>query len=61
MQEASPPDYKDEKLEYDINSLDEQVIVNEDVQLSQQPFEEYQFTWRATIVGSLLGCLVGKL
>lgn len=54
-----PPDYKDEKIEYDINSTHEQVIVD-GASGHHLPVEEYQFTWRATIVGSLLGCLVGK-
>ncbi|KAI8362601.1 OPT oligopeptide transporter protein-domain-containing protein [Blakeslea trispora] len=50
----SPPSYGDEKVEYDVHSIDEQVIINE----TQHHPEESQFTWRATIVGSLLGCLV---
>ncbi|RCI01917.1 hypothetical protein CU098_007364 [Rhizopus stolonifer] len=49
----SPPSYKDEKIEYDLQS-EEQVVVDN---ISAYP-EETQFTWRATIVGSLLGCLV---
>ncbi|CAO0790710.1 unnamed protein product [Mucor circinelloides] len=53
-----PPDYKDEKFEYDINSTHEQVMVEDSISGRQINVEEYQFTWRATIVGSLLGCLV---
>lgn len=56
-----PPDYKDEKFEYDINSTHEQVMVEDSISSRQIQVEEYQFTWRATIVGSLLGCLVGNL
>ncbi|GAA5802237.1 hypothetical protein HPULCUR_007700 [Helicostylum pulchrum] len=57
MQDTSHPDYKDEKTEYDLHSLDEQVVVEED-KTSRIIIEEHQFTWRAAIIGSLLGCLV---
>lgn len=60
MQDTSHPEYKDEKIEYDLHSLDEQVVVEED-KTSRIMIEEHQFTWRAAIVGSLLGCLVGKI
>ncbi|KAI8069586.1 OPT oligopeptide transporter protein-domain-containing protein [Gongronella butleri] len=46
-----------QKIEYD----DEQVVVNEDAfnkTHAEEILEEYQFTWRSAIVGSLLGCLV---
>lgn len=49
--------YKDDKLEYD---LDEQVIINDAPSTHHNVIEEPQFTWRATIVGSLLGCLIGN-
>lgn len=41
--------YKDENVKVDERSIPEMLV------------EEYQFTWRATIVGSLLGCLVCRL
>jgi hypothetical protein len=57
----------EEKIEYDIHetkydTYDEQVQVKnvDDRSLPEEFVEEYQFTWRAAIVGSLLGCLVGK-
>lgn len=51
------PTTEDEKFEFDINS-DEQVAVDKE-SIRIHP-EEFQFTWRSSIVGSLLGCLVGK-
>ncbi|ORZ10448.1 OPT oligopeptide transporter protein-domain-containing protein [Absidia repens] len=55
----------EEKIEYDVygtkyETFDEQVEVKniEDRSLPEEFIEEYQFTWRAAIVGSLLGCLV---
>jgi hypothetical protein len=56
---TTPPAYnKEEKTEYDLQSFtDEQVVVNEP---ETQQVEEHQFTWRSAIIGSLLGCLVGK-
>ncbi|KAI8342664.1 OPT oligopeptide transporter protein-domain-containing protein [Chlamydoabsidia padenii] len=55
----------EEKVEYDIqetkyDTFDEQVEVKnvDDRSLPEEFIEEYQFTWRAAIVGSLLGCLV---
>ena len=53
----SPPSYGDEKVEYDVQSVNEQILVDN---IERHP-EESQFTWRATIVGSLLGCLVGRV
>lgn len=57
----------EEKIEYDIHetkydTYDEQVQVKnvDDRSLPEEFIEEYQFTWRSAIVGSLLGCLVGK-
>jgi hypothetical protein len=60
MQDVKSPAYQDEKIEYDLHSVDNQVIVEDDSS-RHAPIEEYQFTWRATIVGSLLGCLVGNI
>ncbi|KAI9487558.1 MAG: OPT oligopeptide transporter protein-domain-containing protein [Benjaminiella poitrasii] len=58
MQESeTPPVYKDEKFEYDIHSINEQVYEDNN-SARQLPVEESHFTWRASIVGSLLGCLV---
>lgn len=51
-------DYKDEKVEYDLRSIDEQVAVEEEP--IRRDVDEYQFTWRSAIVGSLLGCLIGN-
>lgn len=52
-------DYRDEKHEYD---LDEQVIIDDTPSThNKTAIEETQFTWRATIIGSLLGCLIGKI
>ncbi|KAG0769502.1 hypothetical protein G6F57_004330 [Rhizopus arrhizus] len=55
---STPPKYTNEKIEYDIQSIDEQVKVETDPSTRELQVEEYQFTWRAAIVGSLLGCLV---
>jgi hypothetical protein len=57
--DTPPTDFKDEKIEYDLQdgSTDEQVVVNQEI--PHHP-EEYQFTWRSAITGSLLGCLVGR-
>lgn len=52
-------DYKDEKVEYDLRSVDEQVAVEDDP-TTRRVVDEYQFTWRSAIVGSLLGCLIGN-
>ncbi|KAI9366357.1 OPT oligopeptide transporter protein-domain-containing protein [Pilaira anomala] len=58
MQDKSHSNYT-EKTEYDINPLDEKLSVLEDLSsIREVHLEEQQFTWRATIVGSLLGCLV---
>ncbi|KAI9282582.1 OPT oligopeptide transporter protein-domain-containing protein [Sporodiniella umbellata] len=51
---SASPKFTDEKIEYKVS--DEQVVVEQDVSAIQ--LEEHQFTWRAAIVGSLLGCLV---
>lgn len=51
--------YTDEKIEYDLQSVDEQIVVDKKLDTQLHP-EEFQFTWRSSIVGSLLGCLVGK-
>jgi hypothetical protein len=54
-------DYKDEKVEYDLRSIDEQVIVDDEPASGLGVHhEESHFSWRATIVGSLLGCLIGN-
>lgn len=54
----TPSSLKDEKKEY-LSEGDSQVIVNDQPHL-QRLTEEFQFTWRSAITGSLLGCLVGK-
>lgn len=48
---------KDEIKEYYESDKTSQVAVDT---VSNKLIEEFQFTWRASIVGSLLGCLVGK-
>jgi hypothetical protein len=57
----------EEKIEYNVydskhETFDEQVEVQniDERSLAEEFVEEYQFTWRAAIIGSLLGCLVGK-
>lgn len=46
----------------DIYSAEEHEQVEIDEKPQRHPiFEEFQFTWRASIIGSLLGCLVGKV
>lgn len=58
----------EERLEYEIDEKkfsekheqDEQVEIQDEKPLHEEFVEEYQFTWRASIIGSLLGCLVGK-
>lgn len=61
MQDVKTSSYEDEKIEYDLHSTDEQIVVEDNALHHQPPVEEYQFTWRASIVGSLLGCLVGNI
>ncbi|KAG1469257.1 hypothetical protein G6F56_003359 [Rhizopus delemar] len=51
---STPPKYPDEKIEYDVSN--EQVVFEPETKIIE--IEETQFTWRAAIVGSLLGCLV---
>lgn len=54
----SPSSHSNEKFEYAEKDTDSQVVVEN---AAHQPIvEEFQFTWRASIIGSLLGCLVGK-
>jgi len=48
---------KDEIKEYYESDKTSQVAVDT---VPNKLIEEFQFTWRASIVGSLLGCLVGK-
>lgn len=57
----------EEKFEYNVydtkhETFDEQVEVQniDERSLADEFVEEHQFTWRAAIIGSLLGCLVGK-
>lgn len=60
------PQIVEEKIEYEIDKKEvysessEQIEVHEDKPLGQYVVEEWQFTWRASVVGSLLGCLIGK-
>lgn len=60
------PQIVEEKIEYEIDKKEvysessEQIEVQEDKPLGQYVVEEWQFTWRASVVGSLLGCLIGK-
>ncbi|KAI8145930.1 OPT oligopeptide transporter protein-domain-containing protein [Fennellomyces sp. T-0311] len=55
----------EEKIEYEVDSkekeqydLDQQVEMKDDRPLGQEFVEEWQFTWRASVIGSILGCLV---
>ncbi|KAF7731408.1 hypothetical protein EC973_000216 [Apophysomyces ossiformis] len=60
----------DEKIEYEVHTTttttkheyydehDDKQIVVEEKPFTQELHEEFHFTWRASIVGSLLGCLV---
>lgn len=58
----------EERIEYQVDTkfkeqmveADGQEAISETKSLGEQFVEEYQFTWRASIIGSLLGCLVGK-
>ncbi|KAI9277824.1 OPT oligopeptide transporter protein-domain-containing protein [Sporodiniella umbellata] len=49
---------KEIKQEYYEDDKRSQIVVEDLSSLHQKLVEEHQFTWRATIVGSLLGCLV---
>lgn len=57
--ELDSPTY-DKKEFTDGDSNTSQVVVDEKTQ-NQILNEEYHFTWRSAIVGSLLGCLVGTI
>lgn len=52
--------YKDEKKEYYASDEQSQVAVDETAPSARHQEQEFHFTWRSAIVGSLLGCLVGK-
>jgi hypothetical protein len=52
--------FKDEKEELKRSDSNSQVIVDDFSKLPQQFQDEFHFTWRASIIGSLLGCLVGN-
>jgi hypothetical protein len=54
--ELDSPTY--DKKEFTDGDSHSQVIVDERTE-NQRLNEEYHFTWRSAIVGSLLGCLVG--
>ncbi|CEG67415.1 hypothetical protein CU097_007557 [Rhizopus azygosporus] len=56
--QSKEKEFRDEKIEYDIHSVDEQVIVDQDPTTRHLHPEEHQFTFRAAIIGSLFGCLV---
>jgi hypothetical protein len=58
--QSKEKEFRDEKIEYDIHSVDEQVIVDQDPTTRHLHPEEHQFTFRAAIIGSLFGCLVCK-
>ncbi|KAI8365352.1 OPT oligopeptide transporter protein-domain-containing protein [Radiomyces spectabilis] len=65
MKEEYPASYNDEKIEYEVRSTPEDVVDHQEqvVIKDDQPFgvnfiEESQFTWRSSIVGALLGCVV---
>lgn len=53
--------YRDEKKEFVTDGDDNsQVVVNDRIPVNKH-LEEFHFTWRSAIVGSLLGCLVGRV
>lgn len=56
--ELDSPTYRDDKKEFTDGDSNSQVVVDERTQ-NQILNEEFHFTWRSAIVGSLLGCLVG--
>lgn len=58
--ELDSPTYRDEKREFADGDSNSQVVVDERAH-NHALNEEYHFTWRSAIVGSLLGCLVGTL
>lgn len=55
----SPTSLRDEKKDFNDDDKDSQVIID-DKPIPERIVEEFHFTWRASIVGSLLGCVVGK-
>ncbi|CAO3646889.1 unnamed protein product [Mucor hiemalis] len=55
--ELDSPTYRDDKKEFTDGDSNSQVVVDERTQ-NQILNEEFHFTWRSAIVGSLLGCLV---
>ncbi|KAI9489308.1 OPT oligopeptide transporter protein-domain-containing protein [Zychaea mexicana] len=62
---TTTPAPEEEKIEYEVDTkekeqydLDQQVEMKDDRPIGQEFVEEWQFTWRASVVGSLLGCLV---
>lgn len=56
----SPTGSYNEKKEYTEGDTNSQVHIDEEPRLARLS-EEFHFTWRSAIVGSLLGCLVGKI
>jgi hypothetical protein len=56
----SPTSYRDDKKDFNDGDSSSQVIVN-DKPVVDKLVEEFHFTWRSAIVGSLLGCIVGKM
>ncbi|GAA5803747.1 OPT oligopeptide transporter protein-domain-containing protein [Helicostylum pulchrum] len=53
----SPTTSYNEKKEYTEGDTNSQVLIDEEPRLARLS-EEFHFTWRSAIVGSLLGCLV---
>jgi hypothetical protein len=58
--ELDSPSLRNEKKDYIDEDNNSQVIIDEQPHLERLT-EEFQFTWRSAIVGSLLGCLVGTI
>ncbi|CDS11287.1 hypothetical protein LRAMOSA03550 [Lichtheimia ramosa] len=62
----SKPETEQEKIEYEIDEKkqeelyekSDQVAIKDDEPIGHVIVEEWQFTWRASVVGSLLGCLI---
>lgn len=59
--ELDSPTYRDEKRDFADGDSNSQVAVDDQRARNHALNEEFHFTWRSAIVGSLLGCLVGTL
>lgn len=53
--------FRDEKKDFVTDGDSNSQVIVDDQPAANRHLEEFHFTWRSAIVGSLLGCLVGKL